>query len=113
MSEWFFKEGDHGEHITAQMLNDVGSAVPLFGASVRFHMRLAMVAGAPVPATKVDADAIVLDALSALVQYTLSAMDTDTPGDYDVEWEVTFTDGTQQTFPAPGYDRVLISDQLA
>lgn len=47
------------------------------------------------------------------VEYQWQAGDTDTVGTFDAEWVVSFTDGTTETFPGDGYDRVIVFDDLA
>ena len=69
---------------------DLGSAT-----SVYFRMR---------PETggvlKVNAPAaIIAPPESGNVQYNWAAGDTDTAGYYQAEWEVTYQDGTKQSFP--------------
>jgi Rib/alpha/Esp surface antigen-like repeat protein len=45
----------------------------------------------------VDADADIVTAISGEVSYTLGATDTAVPGDYGIEWQVTYPDGKKQT----------------
>jgi Rib/alpha/Esp surface antigen-like repeat protein len=44
----------------------------------------------------------VVDAETDRVSYAWQAGDTDTPGDYMAEWEVTYEDGKKKTFPVAG-----------
>jgi hypothetical protein len=53
----------------------------------------------------------VLDAANGDVSYQWQAGDTDEPGMFEAEWEVTFGDGTIETFPNDGYiDIHIMSD---
>lgn len=61
---------------------------------------------------KVDSTADVTAATSGAVEYRWAAGDTDTAGEYLAEWEVTWSDGTTETFPTIDYDIVLISPDL-
>lgn len=45
--------------------------------------------------------------------YSPAAADTDKSGTFDAEVEVTYADGTIETFPNKGYIRVTIGDDLA
>ena len=85
-----------------------GSAVSIVNArEVRFHMRLQGEEG-----SKIDARAAVIDAAGGVVKYDWSPEDTDTPGRYETEVEVTYTDGSVETFPNGGYSIVTIVDDV-
>lgn len=78
--------------------------------SLVFIMRHARGPGRPL---KVDRQPItVLDAADGLVQYEWDASDTDDPGAYFAEIEVTWDDGTVSTFPTNGYIYVEIQGDL-
>lgn len=82
--------------IEGTLLQD-GDPIPggLSGATVKFHMV------GPLPATtvKVNANATIDDAVACEVSYAWVAGDTDTPGTYQGEWQVTFTGAKPATFP--------------
>ena len=61
----------------------------------------------------VDAAVTVNDAVAGDVQYNWIGADTVTGGLYNAEFEVTYSDGTIETFPNRGYEKVLIDDDLA
>jgi hypothetical protein len=46
------------------------------------------------------------------VSYDWEEGDTDIPGGYRAEWEVTFSDGSVETFPNAGHVRVAIIEHL-
>lgn len=82
-------------------------AVDLTAAlEVRFHMRLRG------GVTKIDAAATITTANPGVVQYNFAATDTDTSGIYEAEFEVTYADGTIETFPNSGYLSVSIKDDI-
>lgn len=61
---------------------------------------------------KVDAAAVIITAASGIVEYRWLAVDTDTSGTYNVEFEVNWA-GEKETFPSTGYFTATISDDLA
>ncbi len=82
-------------------------AVDLTGATVRFHMKDSS------GAIKVDAAATIKTANPGVVQYDFTAADTDTEGTFTAEFEVTYGDGSIETFPNDGYITVVIKADLA
>jgi hypothetical protein len=81
------------------------------GATVSFIMRPK--AGG---AVKVNAPAVVVSidtaAKTSVVRYDWAATDTDIPGEYQAEWEVTFTGGKVQTFPTLTYHSIDVLADL-
>lgn len=74
--------------------------------SVRFLMST----GAPT-AAKVDAEAAFIDRTAGIVEYAWETGDTDTSGDFSIEFEVLW--GTEpQTFPSQGYFTCRINADL-
>ena len=104
---FYIKQNDTVPSIRAELQNGNGDAVDLIDATVQFHMRAI---GAN--QTTVDAAAVVVSAASGIVQYNWIAADTDTIGSYQAEFEVTYPDGTIETFPNNGYIRVEIIDDI-
>lgn len=107
MSTFYIKQNDTVPSIRAILENGSGNAVDLIDASVNFHMRT--LGGTTVTT---DAAATVVNAASGIVQYNWDAADTDTIGSYQAEFEVTYSDGTIETFPNNGYIRVEITDDI-
>jgi len=64
-------------------------------------------------AVKVNAAATITDAATGKVSYTPIATDTNTPGDYLVEWQVTFSGGAVETFPNSDWQKVRVKDDIA
>lgn len=60
---------------------------------------------------KVSQPATIVDPLTGLVEYAWAAGDTDTPGEYNVEFEVSWGLETQ-TFPSVGYFTCTIESDL-
>ena len=85
-----------------------GSAVSIVAAlDVRFHMRLR---GSEVPV--IDARARVIDAAGGVVAYDWLAEDTAVSGRYEAEVEITYTDGSIETFPNGSYEQITIVDDV-
>jgi Rib/alpha/Esp surface antigen-like repeat protein len=104
---FYIKQNDTVPSIRAELQNGSGEAVDLINATVQFHMR----AIGSNTAT-VDAAATVINAAGGIVQYNWIAADTVTIGSYQAEFEVTYPDGTIETFPNNGYVRVEIIDDI-
>jgi hypothetical protein len=61
---------------------------------------------------KVNAAATVVTPASGVVRYDWIAADTDTPGSYQAEWQVTWTGGKKQTFPTLTYHTIDVLADL-
>lgn len=94
-------QNDTSPAITATLTAD-GTAVDLSGATVKFQMTNRA------NETKVNASATVTDATAGTVSYQWQTGDTDTTGWFRGRWEVTFSDGTIRSFPAPGTTQIHI-----
>lgn len=104
----YLKQNDTSPTLDAILTDANGTVVDVTGASVRFHM---LKIGATT--LKIDAAASVIDGAAGHVRYTLQSGDTDTPGTYKAEYEVTFTDGSIETFKnTPDQLRVVITPEL-
>lgn len=102
------KAGDTAPAVQATLYDAGNVPVNLTGATVRFIM-----ATKTAPRTvAVDAEAALVAPMAGEVVYEWAAGDTDEPGAYDVEFEVTYADGTVQTFPTEGYLDCTIEDDL-
>ena len=87
------------------------NAVDITGASVVFSMRKKR----GTPPKVVEQSATVVDAANGKVKYSWSVGDTDTPGEYTGEFEVTYGGGGIQTFPNNKADEltILIEPEIA
>ena len=56
----------------------------------------------------IEGAATLVDAENGDIEYRYAAGDTDVPGTYYCEWEVTWGDGTTETFPTMGFDVLVI-----
>jgi len=87
------KQNDTSPSIQATLKDASGSAIDLSGANVSFHMK-------PLSGDiKVDSSMTITDATNGVVRYDWQSTDTDTVGTYLVEFEVTYSDNSVETFP--------------
>src|SRR4051794_12708505 len=109
MADFTMKANDTRPSIVAHLDYDDGSEPDLSdpATTVQFIMRKVVTSGT-VPAPKVKAAAVIEDAAQRIVRYDWLPTDTNTPGDYLGEWEVTFPDGGVQTFPTAEYHDITI-----
>ena len=107
MSDFTIKSGATSPDLVVTLL-DGGTPQDLTGASVTMRMR--PVSGGPL--TLEAPAAVVAPTESGVVSYTWVDDDTATPGEYEVEWVVTFANGTEQPFPGTGYTTVTIEPSL-
>jgi len=102
-----FVQGNTAPAITATLHDEDDPTIVLdlsTATGVRFQMRR--------PDDRrftVNAAAVIVDALAGKVAYAWSANDLAVPGDYDVQWEVTFNDGKVQTTAHP--NRITVRRQ--
>lgn len=108
MSDFTIKRNDLRPVLERTLKDSSGNVVDLTNTSVDFHMR-----AAGNEELKVDSAATVTDATGGIVEYRWSSGDTDTTGVYESEFEVTFADGTPETFPNSEYITVTIHDDIA
>jgi hypothetical protein len=104
----YLKQNDTSPALDAILTDANGAAVNVTGSSVRFHM---LKIGET--ALKVNGPASVIDGEAGHVRYALQVGDTDTPGTYKAEYQVTFPDGSIETFKnTPDQLRVVITPEL-
>ena len=101
------KQNDTAPPYTATLKDADGVAVNISGATLLFLMRKK---GGSV---KVNAAADIVSAVLGTISYTWAADDLDTVGEFEVEIQVTFSGGTVRTFPSDGYNRIIITDDIA
>lgn len=105
--DFIIKQNDRREPIERVLRGSDGNPVDLTGATVRFIMR------ATDGTIKVDNAATIVGTPTAgRARYSWGATDTNTVGTFEAEFEVTFGDGTKQTFPNRGYIAVAVVEDL-
>jgi hypothetical protein len=107
------KQHDTAPAYVADLADDFGlvSEAPInltSATSVRFLMRKNGQTGTP----KVSSVMTVTDAANGRVQHNWGTADLDTVGTYDVEFEITWTDGTIETVPNDTYLTINVVDDL-
>lgn len=105
MGKFYIKRNDTASSFQVTLLDANGDAVDLTGATVKFIMSKGTT-------VKVSHSAIIVNATSGQVRYDWETGDTDEGGFYRAEWEVTDSQNRIQTFPNPGYDEVVITQDL-
>lgn len=88
-------QGDTEPSITATLKRS-GAAESLVGATVKFQMRKE-----DDKRYTVNAAASIVDAALGQVKYVWGASDLNVPGEYLVQWEVTFVSGRVETTDPP------------
>jgi len=111
------KVDDTGPAIQSTLRDGNGVAVDVTGAAIQFKMKMREpVRGrgglTRLVGLKVDAAGAIVNGTGGIVNYTWIAGDTDAPGTYDAEWEVTFASGLVESFPRPGFITVTIEGDL-
>lgn len=102
------KQNDTAPSLKATLKDGSGTVIDLTNATVRFHMKAV---GATTTTT--DRACSVIDATNGVVQYNWQPADTDTVGTYTAEFEVTYSDGTIETFPNDSYLTVIIRAEIS
>lgn len=106
MMAFKIKQDDTSPSLQATLQDASGTAIDISGSSVRFHMK-------SVDGTlKVDQPMTIVNGSGGLVQYDWVSADTDTVGTYYVEFEVTYSDGSIETFPNNGNETVVVARAL-
>lgn len=97
MADKTFVQGDTAPDITASLTSeDTGDPIDLSDAEVRFQMRKA-----DDRRYTVNAPADVIDGMAGKVGYSWGPNDLSVPGQYQVQWEVTYVDGKVETSDPP------------
>lgn len=107
MTAYHIKTGDTAPRPRTVLIDGAGAPVNLTGATVRLKAFTA-----PGVTPKIDAVATVVDAVNGLVEYAITATDTNTAETYLAEWQVTYGGGAVQTFPGDGYDLLVVAADL-
>lgn len=98
------KRGDTSPSLRYMLPSDAS----LLGAQVRFQMRR------PDSDTVLDTPADIESVFEpAIVAHLWASGETNDPGRYQAEFEVTYSDGAVETFPNSGFITVIIPEDVA
>ena len=108
MADFNIKTGDLLPEIAATLKNADGTVISLLNASrVQFHMRLR---GTTV--LLVDGDCSIDDAAGGQVSYEWQEGDFSAAGEYEGEFEITYTSGKVLTVPNNKHLSIVITGEL-
>jgi len=100
------KRNDTSPSLSGTCTDASGAAIDISGATVRFHMLDTD------GNTVVDAAAVIASGSGGVARYDWVAADTDVAGGFRGEFEVTYADGTIETFPNTSYIPIRIYEDL-
>lgn len=109
-ADFFCKQGDSSRSFI-QALSYTDGSIPNLGVGTTVAFAMRSLASAST--VSVTGTVAITNAAAGVVAYTPSAADTATPGNYEASWIVTFSNGSQDTFPAAGYLWVEIQPSVA
>lgn len=105
---FFIKQNDTSPSLDVALQDDRGRPVDISGATVVFHMR-----NTADDSVKITSGVVtILSSTLGQVRYGWSAANTDTAGNFEAEFQVTFSGGGIQTFPSDTYIDVIITDDV-
>lgn len=111
LGELSIKANDRLPSVEATLGFAGGLAANLSTATaVVFIMRLR--GSDPAQPPKVNKPAVIVDATAGAVRYDWAVGDTNTPGIYNAEWQVTYNDGKKRTFPTLTYHTITVLADL-
>ena len=106
---FYIKQNDTRPELDVFLRDDKDRTINVTGATVKFNMR-----NASDNIVKVNAGSVTpVSSTSGRVKYSFNSADTDTAGNFDGEFQVTFVGGQVETFPNDGYIKVIITDDVA
>ena len=108
MSDFDIKQNDTLPKLIANLKNSDGTAINLTGATILHKMKNINNGGG----FKVNAVVTITAATLGTVQYDWIAADTDTSGEFNSEFEITFSGGAVQTVPTIGQISIKVHDDL-
>lgn len=92
----------------ATLLDANNQPINLSGATLKFHMK-----GRNSTQVKVDAAAVIVDAVAGKVEYRWAPGDTSQIGAFDAEYQITYPGAKPLTVPNDGYMTVQIVAEIA
>ena len=106
---FYIKQNDTRHELDVFLRDDKDRTINVTGATVKFNMR-----NASDNTVKINLGSVTtVSSTAGRVKYSFSSSDTDTSGNFDGEFQVTFVGGQVETFPNDGYIKVIITDDVA
>ena len=106
---FYIKQNDTRPELDIFLRDDKDRSINITGATVKFSMR-----NAATNVVKISlASVTTVSSTAGRVKYSFTASDTDTAGNFDGEFQVTFVGGQVETFPNDGYIKVIVTDDVA
>jgi hypothetical protein len=106
---FYIKQNDTRPELDVFLRDDKDRSINITGAVVKFSLR-----NASDNSVKISLGSVTtVSSTAGRVKYSFSASDTDTSGNFDGEFQVTFVGGQIETFPNDGYIKVIITDDVA
>ena len=100
------KQNDTSPSLQATLKDSALAPIDLTGATVKLHMK-------SVDGTiKVDTSMTIVEELNGIIKYDWQTGDTDTVGTYNVEFQVTYSDASIETFPNNGNKVISVVREL-
>jgi hypothetical protein len=106
---FYIKQNDTRPELGVFLRDDKDRSINITGATVKFNMRNA----SDNTVTVDNGSVTTVSSTAGQVKYSFSTSDTDTSGNFDGEFQVTFVGGQVETFPNDGYIKVIITDDVA
>ena len=100
------KQNDTSPSLQATLKDSALAPIDLTEATVNLHMK-------SVDGTiKVDTSMTIVEELNGIIKYDWQTGDTDTVGTYNVEFQVTYSDASVETFPNNGNKVISVVREL-
>src|SRR5690625_4740426 len=104
-NEITLKRYDRTPALEAVLQQATGAPINLQNATVKFLMK-------DQDGLKIDSPVTIIDVSRGMVKYDWAEDDTDEVGDYQAEFEITFSNGRKMTVPNDDYIVVVILEDL-
>ena len=106
---FYIKQNYTRPELDVFLRDDKDRSINITGSTVKFNLR-----NSSDNVVKIDNGSVTtVSSTAGRVKYSFTAANTDTSGNFDGEFEVTFVGGQVETFPNDGYIKVIITDDLA
>ena len=106
---FYIKQNDTRPELDVFLRDDKDRSINVTGATVKFNMR-----NSADNTVKIDTGSVTtVSSTAGRVKYSFTAANTDTAGNFEGEFQVTFVGGQVETFPNDGYIKVIITDDVS